>query len=58
MIPSKISKDTKIVPKNKEDDSGLIETLYLESTQQTLQEIMDGINTPIEEFLSEDEIEW
>lgn len=41
-----------------EDYEGLIETMYLVSVPEVKQSIQDGLNTPIEECLPEDEVTW
>lgn len=36
----------------------IIETLYLSSIPSMGKTIIDGLNTPIDECLSEDEVSW
>ncbi len=43
---------------SEDDYNGLMETLYLSSNPEIKQEIIDGMNTPIDECISEDEVEW
>lgn len=38
--------------------NGLIETLYLHANPKVREEIIEGINTPLEECLPEKEVEW
>lgn len=43
---------------SEEDYNGLMETLYLSNNPATKKEIVDGMKTPFEECVSEDEVEW
>lgn len=43
---------------SEDDYNGLMETLYLSSNPEIKQEIIDGMNTPIDECIFEDEVEW
>lgn len=43
---------------NEDDYNGLMETLYLSSNPIVKNEIVDGIKTPIEECIPENEVEW
>lgn len=43
---------------SEEDYNGLMETLYLSSDPRVKAEILEAINTPLDEFVSEDELEW
>lgn len=40
------------------DYNGLMETLYLLQNQKVKNEIIDGMNTPVEECVSESAVEW
>ena len=40
------------------DYNGLMETLYLSRNQKVKDEIVEGINTPIEECVEESAVEW
>lgn len=40
------------------DYNGLMETLYLSRNQKVRDEIVEGINTPIEECVEESAVEW
>lgn len=40
------------------DYNALIETLYLSTNQEIRKSIIDGLHTPPEECVSEDEVEW
>lgn len=43
---------------SEDDYNGLIETLYLSSNPAVKQEIVDGMKTPVEDCIPEDEVEW
>ena len=43
---------------SEEDYNSLMETLYIESIPGLKKEILEGGNTPIDECLREDEVEW
>lgn len=43
---------------SEDDYNGLMETLYLSSNPAVKQEIVDGIKTPVEDCIPEDEVEW
>ena len=43
---------------SEEDYNGMMETLYLMQNEKVRKEITDGLNTPIEECVPEDEVEW
>lgn len=43
---------------SEEDYNSLMETLYIESIPGLKEEILEGGNTPIDECLKEDEVEW
>ena len=43
---------------SEEDYNGLMETLYLSNNPAVRKSIIDGMNTPIEQCISEDEVEW
>lgn len=40
------------------DYNALIETLYLSSDPEYKQSLIDGLNTPISECISEEDVEW
>ena len=40
------------------DYNGLMETLYLSRDQKVKDEIIEGINTPLEECVEESAVEW
>lgn len=52
------SKDGNAVLMSRTDYDSLMETLYLTSIPGMEEKITSGLNTPIEECLSEDEVEW
>ncbi len=43
---------------SEEDYNGLMETLYLTSVPGMKEKIVEGLETPIEECLSDDEVQW
>lgn len=43
---------------SEEDYNGLMETLYLSSIPNIKEKIIDGMNTPLNECIPEDEVEW
>ena len=43
---------------SEDDYTGFLETMHLLSSPQTKKEIMDGINTPLEECVDESEVNW
>lgn len=43
---------------SEEDYNGLMETLYLSSIPNMKEKIIDGMNTPLNECIPEDEVEW
>lgn len=52
------TKDGNAVIISEEDYNGLMETLYLNSIPGMRERIIEGMNTPIEECILEDEVEW
>lgn len=43
---------------SEEDYNGLMETLYLSSIPNMKEKLIDGMNTPIDECIPENEVEW
>lgn len=43
---------------SEEDYNSLLETIYLSSIPQIREQIIEGLNTPLDECLSENEVEW
>jgi PHD/YefM family antitoxin component YafN of YafNO toxin-antitoxin module len=43
---------------SEEDYNGLMETVYLSSIPQQREKIIEGLNTPLEECLPENEVKW
>jgi hypothetical protein len=41
-----------------EDYSGLVETLYLSSIPGMKEKIVEGLKTPLEDCIPEDQMEW
>lgn len=52
------TKDGNAIIISEEDYLGLMETLNLTSIPEMKDKIIDGLNTPISECISEDEVEW
>lgn len=53
-----ITKDGNAVIMSEEDYRGLMETLYLSSIPSMKDTILEGLRTPLEDCLSEDEVGW
>ena len=52
------TKDGNAVILSEEDYNGLMETLNLSSTPKMKEKIIEGLKTPIEECIPEDEVQW
>lgn len=52
------TKDGNAVILSEEDYNGLIETLTISSIPMMKEKIISGLKTPIEECISEDEVQW
>lgn len=52
------TKDGNAVIISEEDYNSLMETLYLYSIPKQREKIIEGLNTPIEECVTENEVEW
>lgn len=52
------TRDGNVVVLNEDDYNSLIETIYLSSDPMQREKIMDGLNTPLEDCLSENEVVW
>lgn len=52
------TKDGNAVVLSEEDYNGLMETLYLSSVPNMKERIIEGMNTPVSECVSEDEAQW
>lgn len=52
------TKNGNAVIMSEEDYNGLMETLYLSSAPGMKEKIIDGLNTPLEECIPEDEVKW
>ena len=52
------TKDGNAVIISEEDYNGLIETLYLSSMPEVRKAIIDGVNTPVSECVTESEASW
>ncbi len=52
------TKDGNAVVLSEEDYNGLIETLYLNGSKKTIEDIKEAENTPQNEKISLDEIDW
>ena len=53
-----ITKSGNAVIISEEDYNGLMETLYLSSIPNIKEKIIDGMNTPLNECIPENEVEW
>lgn len=52
------TKDGNAVIISEEDYNSLMETLYLYSIPEQREKIIEGLNTPIEECVAENEVKW
>ncbi len=52
------TKEGNAVVISEEDYNGLMETLYLSSIPAQREKIVEGLRTPIEDCLPENEVEW
>ncbi len=52
------TKEGNAVVISEEDYNGLMETLYLSSIPDQREKIIDGLNTPLDDCLQEDEVDW
>ncbi|MCK8059036.1 MULTISPECIES: type II toxin-antitoxin system Phd/YefM family antitoxin [unclassified Fusibacter] len=52
------TKEGNAVILSEEDYNGLIETLNLSNIPNLKESIIEGLNTPIDECVSEEEVEW
>ena len=52
------TKDGNAVIISEEDYNGRMETLYLNSIPGMKEKIIEGMNTPLDECISENEVEW
>lgn len=52
------TKDGNAVIISEEDYNGLMETVYLSSMPGMRDKIVEGLHTPLEECLPEDEVKW
>lgn len=52
------TKDGNAIVLSEEDYNGLIETLYLNGSKKTIQDIKEAENTPQNEKISLDEVDW
>lgn len=52
------TKDGNAVVISEEDYNGLMETIYLSSSPKTREQILEGMRTPVDECLTEDEVQW
>lgn len=52
------TKDGIAVVLSEEDYKGMMETIYLSSIPQVKNQILSGMNEPLSEALSEDEVDW
>lgn len=52
------TKDGNAVIISEEDYNNLMETLYLSTVPNMKEKIIEGLNTPLEECLPENEVQW
>ena len=52
------TKDGDAVILSEEDYNGLMETLYLSSKAKVKESIIEGLNTPIEACIDENQVKW
>ncbi len=52
------TKDGNAVMISEEEYLGLIETLYLTSVPGMKEKLIEGLNTPLSETVSEEEVDW
>lgn len=52
------TKDGNAIVLSESDYNGLIETMYLSSKAGMEEKLIEGKNTPLDECISEDEVEW
>ena len=52
------TKDGNAIVISEEDYNGLMETLYLSSIPAMKEKIVEGLKTPLDECLPEDEVQW
>lgn len=52
------TKDGNAVIMSEEDYNGIIATLELMSNPEMKEKLIDGINTPLSECITEDEVDW
>ena len=53
-----LTKDGNAVVLSEEDYNGLMETLYLSSVPDMKEKIIEGLHTPLDECLPENEVQW
>ena len=53
-----LTKDDNAVVLSEEDYNGLMETLYLSSIPDMKEKIIEGLRTPLDECLPENEVQW
>lgn len=58
MFNTNVTKDSSAVSVSEEDCNGLMETLYLSSVPTMKEKIIEGLHTPLDECLPEDEVQW
>ena len=52
------TKDGNAIVISEDDYNGLMETLYLSSIPAMKEKIVEGLKTPLDECLAEDEVQW
>lgn len=52
------TKEGNAVVLSEEEYNGIIETLYLSSMPETKEKIVEGLNTSLDDCISESDVEW
>lgn len=52
------TKDGNVVIMSEQDYNSIMETLYIESMPGLKEDILEGMKEPLDEFVSEEEVEW
>ncbi len=52
------TKEGNAVILSEEDYNGLMETIYITANPRMKEKIIEGLNTPVDECIDENEVEW
>lgn len=52
------TKDGNVVIMSEQDYNSIMETLYIESIPGLKGDVLEGMKEPLDEFVSEEEVEW